>query len=316
MVETLSEVASPVSVTPMTDGPSWLSYELVSDGVHVTADPTGLEAGRYRGSLTFRAEDTTNTPLDVPVDLIVWGPGPQVLTEGVIHAAALREGPVSPESWVSIFGAKIAGGLVVASSVPLPTELGGTTVTLRDSQGVAHAAQLQFVSPAQANFLVPAGVAPGPATVTITDANGDSIQVEIQIAPVAPGFFTANSDGVGPAAGRFVRVQGDGARVEWFTFWPDGPVGERPNVPFSLGAEGDETYVSFFGSGFRGQSSVSCTIGGEPVPVVGAVPQGQFDGLDQAVVGPLPRSLTGRGEVDVECMFDEIPANVVTVEIE
>jgi hypothetical protein len=45
---------------------------------------------------------------------------------------------------------------------------------------------------------------------------------------------------------------------------------------------------------------------------IDAVAQGSF-GLDQAVVGPIPRSLAGRQNVNAELFFDGIPANVVTV---
>jgi uncharacterized protein (TIGR03437 family) len=46
------------------------------------------------------------------------------------------------------------------------------------------------------------------------------------------------------------------------------------------------------------------------------VAQGQFDGLDQLNVGPLPRSLAGKGEVDIVVTIDGKQANVVTVAIQ
>ena len=50
--------------------------------------------------------------------------------------------------------------------------------------------------------------------------------------------------------------------------------------------------------------------------MLGAVPQGQFVGLDQVNLGPLPRSLTGRGEVDIVLTVDGKVANTVTVTIQ
>jgi len=47
--------------------------------------------------------------------------------------------------------------------------------------------------------------------------------------------------------------------------------------------------------------------------VAGPVPQGQFAGLDQANLGPLPRTLAGRGEVNIMFTVSGKTANIVTV---
>jgi len=52
------------------------------------------------------------------------------------------------------------------------------------------------------------------------------------------------------------------------------------------------------------------------VGVLGPVDQGQFAGLGQANLGPLPRSLIGRGEVQIILNLDGIQTNVVTVLIQ
>jgi len=52
------------------------------------------------------------------------------------------------------------------------------------------------------------------------------------------------------------------------------------------------------------------------VPVLYAGPQGQFAGLDQINLGPLPRALTRRGEVDIDITIEGKQANIVTVSIE
>ena len=57
-------------------------------------------------------------------------------------------------------------------------------------------------------------------------------------------------------------------------------------------------------------------MGGERVGVFGPVAQPQFVGLDQANLGPLPRSLIGRGEVDIILTVDGKTANAVTVNIQ
>ena len=240
---------------------------------------------------------------------------PLVNPGGVVNAATFEWGPIAPDSWVSVFGENLGAALVIASTTPLPTSLGGTQVTVTDALGVERLAGLQFVAPGQLNFLMAPNTAAGPATVTVTNASGQTSSVVVQVAPVAPGIFSANASGVGPAAATFLRVQPDGSRTEGFTFQPDAPVGGRLNVPIDLDSP-DELFLSFFGTGFRFQSSASVQIGGVAVPILGAVAQGQFDGLDQANVGPLPPTLVGRGEVNAVFIFDGIQANAVTVNIQ
>ena len=59
---------------------------------------------------------------------------------------------------------------------------------------------------------------------------------------------------------------------------------------------------------------VTVTVDAKPVPVSGPVPQGQFDGLDQLNIGPIPAAaLAGKGEVEIRVIVDGKPANVVTV---
>ena len=72
------------------------------------------------------------------------------------------------------------------------------------------------------------------------------------------------------------------------------------------------------GTGIRGRSavaSVTCTVGGVNVPVSFAGAQGDLVGLDQINVGPLPRALAGRGEVDLVLLVDGKAANTVRVNI-
>jgi len=75
-------------------------------------------------------------------------------------------------------------------------------------------------------------------------------------------------------------------------------------------------YLVLFGTGIRGRSSlaaVSATVGGVAVPVVFAGDSGQFVGLDQVNIGPLPRSLKGAGQAIVLLTVDGNTANTVTV---
>ena len=97
------------------------------------------------------------------------------------------------------------------------------------------------------------------------------------------------------------------------------PVPAEPaQAPIPVVVDGpDLVYLLLFGTGIRGFSSeVRVRVGGEEVPVLAAVAQGQYPGLDQVNAGPLPASLAGAGEVAIEMTVDDIPANDTTVTIE
>jgi uncharacterized protein (TIGR03437 family) len=76
-------------------------------------------------------------------------------------------------------------------------------------------------------------------------------------------------------------------------------------------------FLIVFGTGIRGvsaQSAATATIGGTNAPVsfAGATPG--FEGLDQANIS-IPRSLAGRGLVDVVFSADNKTANTVQINI-
>ncbi len=72
----------------------------------------------------------------------------------------------SPDSIVAGFGLNLSNTTEQAATLPLPTTLGNVTLTIRDSTGTDRQAGLLFVSPGQINYVVPAGTASGPATIT------------------------------------------------------------------------------------------------------------------------------------------------------
>ncbi|MBI3426524.1 MAG: hypothetical protein HY011_26655 [Acidobacteria bacterium] len=163
----------------------------------------------------------------------------------------------------------------------------------------------------------PAGTAAGAATVTITSGSGKLALGAVRIAAVAPGLFAANANGQGVPAAVALRARG-----EVQTFEPvarfDSAAGRFVTAPIDLGPEGDQVILLLFGTGLRGRSAlaaVTCALGGMTVPVTFAGAQGDLVGLDQLNIGPLPRSLAGRGEVDVALTLDGKSANTVRIAI-
>jgi uncharacterized protein (TIGR03437 family) len=234
-----------------------------------------------------------------------------------ISAASFSGAELAADSIVAAFGSELATQTLAAPVLPLPTTLAGTTVRVKDSAGAELLAPLFFVSPSQVNYLMPAGAAAGRATVTITSGNGKASLGAAQVAAVAPGLFAANANGQGVAAAVALRVRG-GAQ----TFEPvaqfDAAAGRFVTAPIDLGPESDQVFLILFGTGIRHRSALSAVtakIGGADAQVLFAGAQGGFAGLDQINCGPLPRSLAGRGEVDVVLTVDGKTANTVKVHL-
>ncbi|MBL8189457.1 MAG: hypothetical protein JNK38_15715 [Acidobacteria bacterium] len=228
-------------------------------------------------------------------------------TIATVSAASFSQtAGVAPEEIVAGFGPGLASSVVVANSLPLPTSLGGTTVKVRDNLNAERLAPLFFVSPDQVNYQIPNGTAPGLATVTVANSNGEIVIGTVQVANVAPSLFSANSSGTGLAAAVVFRRTAAG--VDSY---------ESAAGPIDLGPAGDTVLLIPFGTGLRGLTDISnarATIGGVNAPIffIGATP-GQI-GLDQANL-LLDRSLIGKGTVDVVLTVDGKTANTVTITI-
>lgn len=231
---------------------------------------------------------------------------------GLTHAASFSGGSVAPAQIVSLFGEGLADTVAVADSVPLPTELSGTSINVTDSAGVTHPCALFFVAPGQMNFEIAPDAARGTATLTVHKGGSDYLSAPIEITATAPGLFSANARGEGVAAAQVLRVSAAGERRIEPLFDSN-----LAPIPVSLGPEGEQVFLLLFGSGVRGfAQAVTATVGGEAVNVLGAVPQGQFVGLDQINVGPIPRSLATAGVVSIVLTVDGAASNAVTLTIQ
>ena len=96
---------------------------------------------------------------------------PVVSTGGVVNGASFAQGqPVAPGSIVSVFGASIAANTPDAAvALPLPTLLGGATVTVG---GVA--APLYYSSGGQLNAQIPVELAPNNSLPLLIQINQES----------------------------------------------------------------------------------------------------------------------------------------------
>ena len=273
---------------------------------------------RYEDYLSNHPELWPLTSPDAPCAL-------NKVLSAVVNSATNGFGNVSAEMIVALYGVNLATETVVAGPPPLPTSLADTTFTVIDSEAIERDMEMYFVSSGQVNGIIPTGTALGPGVVTVKNlqiggselsahAKGVENQdqsFEIEVTAIAPGVFSADASGQGTAAALVIVVKPDQTRITT-------PIFNGSLEPIPVVVDGpDLVYLLLFGTGIRGFSSeVRVRVDGEEVPVLGAVAQGQYPGLDQVNAGPLPASLAGAGEVSIEMTVDGVLANVTTVTIE
>ncbi len=234
-----------------------------------------------------------------------------------VSAASYSRSGLASEAIAAVFGVKLATATQVAMTIPLPTSLAGTQVTVKDSTNAKRFAPLFFVSSGQINYQIPPDTATGAATITVTSGNGSVSTGTAQIERVAPGLFTFNADGAGVVSAVARRFRNNQelaseavAQLNEQNRWIPRPI--------DLGLETDLVILEMFGTGFRSHSdtptAVTVKIGDTNAQVFYAGLAPGFVGLDQLDVA-VPRSLIGRGEVDLTLTVEGKVANTVRVHI-
>ncbi len=248
-------------------------------------------------------------PLGQPVEV----PGAELAA----YSAASGTGMLAPGSIFSAWGKGIATQIRVAEARG-QLDLNGVAIDVTDSAGVTRPARMLFASPGQANAVLDELLVPGPATVTLTTEDGRRLASTERIYAVAPAVFTADGSGRGVAAAYVVRQSGPDQYTDLVFACSAGPeiVSCQP-AAVGLGAEGDVSVLVLFLTGMGRLSSpagVEVRIGGQPLEILFAGAQSQYDGLDQVNVR-LPRSLAGQGEVTVQVIVDGEPSNPVIISL-
>ncbi len=225
------------------------------------------------------------------------------------NAASFATGPLATSSIVSAFGAGLASSTMSASGLPLPTQLGGASILVTDSLGVARKAPMFYASPTQINYAIPDGTALNNATVAIATPNG-TVTVQQPIVSVAPGVFDVSGVAIGqvftymnsvtPVITSTVSVSGQ-------TFSP---------APINVGSGSTSVYLILYGTGIRGhQTPVTATVGSTALSTAYAGAQGVYVGEDQINI-QLPQSLKGAGTVNVTLNVDGKLTNPVTIAVQ
>jgi uncharacterized protein (TIGR03437 family) len=234
-------------------------------------------------------------------DLIRWSLPSDLSTTAYAFSAASGLSSIAPSSIAQVYG----------------TNLGQAQVTVEDSSGTLRPVQTLYTTPSQLAFVVPDATQTGQAILHVLTAGNAKLTGTLQVNATAPGFFSANADGKGPAAAVAVHVAADGSQTSVPVYQCGVAPGSCQTVPIELGPDTSQTYLTLFGTGIRGRnalSDVTVTIGGVAAPVLYAGAQPQGNGLDQVNV-LIPPSLRGKGQANVVLMVDGQLSNAVTVAI-
>ncbi len=244
------------------------------------------------------------------------GNTPTVPSTGVVGGASYTAS-LTAAGITSIFGTNFASGNNVATTLPLPTTLGGVTVKLN---GVA--APLFFVGAGQINFEMPWEVlGQTTATLTVTNAAGTSTPLIVSLSGVAPGIFSIDSSGKGQGAIQLANsstfaapagsIPGASAqpvsRGSYLTIYCSG-LGAVSNQPATGAAASGSTLSMASGN-------VTATIGGQSAPVSFAGLAPGFVGLYQ-VNAQVPQSVTPGSAVSLSISVNGVASNSVTIAVQ
>lgn len=186
---------------------------------------------------------------------------------------------VAPGTWVAIFGTNLALSPTVVTSLPLPTQVGGVSVTMN---GVATVfLPLRYVSPTQINAIIPFGPA-GSVNFRVTTSAGTSLDYPVSLNTFAPSIYTTNSSGSGPAFafdGSFKPVSAIGTQA--IILYASGLGPTNPAGDAAAGGSAAEPFN-------RVANSVRVLIGGQAAQVAFAGLAPGLPGVYQLNVVPPP----------------------------
>jgi uncharacterized protein (TIGR03437 family) len=234
----------------------------------------------------------------------------------VVNAASFDRGSVmTPDAIAAAFGqfATQNNQTFSATSVPLPTTLGGVRVRVGNAD-----AGMFFVAPSQINFKIPSGLADAPSvTITVTNSDNSTRTGTFSIVRGAPGVFSAKATGAGVAAAQttfdgaafqnIFDAQGNERDV-------DAGTRQRPNVLVLYATGIRNTPAANPGDGNGVAEAVTVKFQGVTGQVLFAGPAPGFEGLDQINV-IIPTEMAGLGSVRIVVSTNNRTANTVTIKL-
>ncbi|HME07131.1 MAG TPA: hypothetical protein VKG25_08770 [Bryobacteraceae bacterium] len=168
---------------------------------------TMMDAAKNAYALNLSITNATGADFDLV------GTGPSTMFSGNGHSSFTNPGQavvngasflpnVTPDGAIfSIFGSGLATDISTASTLPLPTMLLSTTVTVN---GIP--APLYYVSPGQINAQLPVNIPLGLATIIVKNGSTTSNAAAFPVPLTGPGIFTYSDQG----KNRAVIINADG----------------------------------------------------------------------------------------------------------
>jgi uncharacterized protein (TIGR03437 family) len=193
---------------------------------------------------------------------------PSIRPLGIVNAASFSAVAVAPEGFATITGARLSVDTAEAGP-PYPSRLAGVEALLSGSR-----CPLQYVSPGQINFVVPAGITPGRHLLTVGQASA-----EVNVAPVSPGIFTLNGRGTGTPIATTVEVRGGAATAEAPVY--DCSASGCSARAIQLTGDLAEIYFTVYATGIRRARALMASLGTHQLEVLYAGAQPLYPGLDQ-----------------------------------
>jgi uncharacterized protein (TIGR03437 family) len=203
------------------------------------------------------------------------------LLTAVQNAASYQSGNVSPGEIIILYGTGLGPPALAGTGAPIRTTLAGTRV---DVNGLP--APLLYTSDHQVAAIIPYAVTGTTVSIQVRSDAKTSNTLTIPLAPAAPGLFTLDATGKGPAA----------------AISPDGTA-NTPAHPATPGS-----YLSLFatGEGATNPTGVDGSIGAPPLPAPVLPVTVMIDGTPALVTyaGAAPGLVAGVMQVNIKIPDD------------
>jgi uncharacterized protein (TIGR03437 family) len=296
VVATFSNGDPPLALANIGNGIYSATWKPATPAATTTVTLTGLQAPLLPATITISGSSTTNPT-----------PPPFIAAGGVVNGASFAAGAdVAPGGIVSVFGSNLGPASGSQAGFPLPTNLGGITLTIGginaplfySGSGQVNA-QLPFEIPANSQTQVVARAISG-------STESDAVPEPVTISAAHPGIFTTN-----------------------------GTLGAILNVSYQLVSAsnpanpGDVIQIYCTGLGatnppsITGQAAVSGVAVIEPAVTVGGLAAGlQYAGVAPGFVGlyqvnvAIPSSVTPGSAVPVVITQNGIASNTATIVVQ
>lgn len=242
-------------------GGSWLAAATgANNTVSLTANPSGVAAGSYRGTVTI-ASNAANASVAIPVTLDVVAEGPPLAAFGGVVNSGNFDGGLAPGSVAAVFGEQFSTQAPgQPGTIPLPAEHNGVRVLVNDV-----AAPLYFTSYNQVNFQVPYNTPAGEAVIRVERGGQRGNPLAVAIAPRAPRIIQVGLNGVVVNADGSLAIEGGRAarRGDVITIYAVGLGATSPAVTTGAGSPAQEPLARVtpaprvvFGNAFMGADPV------------------------------------------------------------